>query len=197
MGPFQVSSSGKSVQTATGPDQLLTLNKPMSKLDVTNIISFQTLSILFNHEPPQPPSSPGYADVQLAQFAHGYTYIPSIWMTWQNHSPAYPGPPPVSGTATTFYDFGDETAAANIPGVGNATVLSLYAVVQYNDGGLIRNNTDAFFYVVVDATNVTLYLRKAVLESTLSGSIVPIFIIGTSVDMRLYVFAEPATTSTY
>lgn len=193
MGPFAVSSNGNSVQTAVGPAALLTIKAPMTKLDVTNLVSFQTISVLFNTEPPQPTVSVSTADVQLAQFPHGYSYIPAIWMAWQNSSPAYPPRPSSTGTATTFYDFGDDSAAADIPGVGNATQLSLYARVDSYPFG----STGAFFYVIVDATNVTLYLRKFVLQGASGGGVIPLYIIGTTANLRLYVFTEPATTSTY
>jgi hypothetical protein len=198
MGPFAVSSTGKSIQTALGPDQLLTFDQPLTKLDVTNTVSFQTLSILFNTESPQPPIiAPFYAEVQIYQFPHGYNYIPAIWMEWQNPAPAYPGAPGPGGTATTFFTFGDDSASANIPGVGLTSQLSQYALVQFNDGGAPSGNTMGFFYLIVDEKNVTLYFRKNLIATTTGGALVPLFVIGTTVNMRIYVFTEPATTSTY
>lgn len=197
MGPFAVSASGVNVQAAAGPKSLLSLNAPMTKLDTTNIVSFQTISLLFNHEPAQPTYG-APTDTLLYQFAHGYTYIPAIWLTWQNPAPAYPAAPGVGATALRLNAFGDETAAFNIPGIGTATQLSIYADLMYNDPVFGTGNfTDAFLYAVVDATNVSIYVRKVVLLQTSGGADLPIFIIGTTANMRVYVFTEPGTTSTY
>lgn len=195
MGPFSVSANGTSVQTATGPSALLSMGTPLTKLDITRAESFQTLSILFNHEPPQPTTSAHDKDVQIYQFAHPYPgSIPAVWMNWQNTSPAYPARPTTSGaTATTFYDFGDESAAANISGVGNATSLSLFAQAVANPYG----TTSGFFYVVVDTKNVTIYFRKTLNQTDQNTNVVPLYVIGVTANMRIYVFAEPATTSTY
>jgi hypothetical protein len=198
MGPFSVSSSGKSVQTAAGPDQLLTFKNPFTKLDVTNTVSFQTISVLLNHEPPQPTVGSPTTDTQIYQFKHGYTYIPAVWMNWQNPAPAYPPSPPSSGgTALTLYDFGDETAAYNIPGVGGSSALSLFAQQKYNDSGFVKVSNTAFYYLIVDQTYVTLWLRKTGTLVTAGNIIVPIYLIGTTANFRIYVFTEPATTSTY
>lgn len=191
---FQVSQTGQSVYTATGPQQLLNDNQPLSKLDTTQDVSFQTLSILFNHEPPQPSSGTGYSQTLIYQFKHPYTYTPAIWMTWQNTSPAYPAAPGTGGNATTFFDFGDDTAAANVPGVGGTTGLALYARSQYNsDPTYGTNGTTGFYFAKADTQNVYIYFEK-------NGFITPyapLYVIGTTANMRVYVFAEPATTSTY
>ena len=197
MGPFAVAANGQSVQTATGPQSLLTASKPLSKLDTTNIVSFQTISILFNNEPPQPTTSVPITDTLLYQFAHGYTYIPDVWMIWQNPAPAYPASPPAGGTATTFNAFGDETASGNI--ISSATQLSIYADVAYNDPGygFVGNFSDAFLYLIVDNTNVSIYMRKIANLETSASTVIPVFVIGTTVNIRIYAFVEPGTTSTY
>lgn len=199
MGSFAVSNSGSSVQTANGPQQLLAEDKPMTKLDTTNTVSFQTISLLFNAEPPQPTPVTLATDTQLYQFAHGYDYIPTIWMEWQNASPSYPPPPGAPGSATTMFNaFGDDTAAFNIPAVGSATGLSLLAIVAYYDAFTgVGNYTSAFLYVVVDTVHVTLFVRQQALQLTSGGAVVPIHLGGTTVNIRIDVFTEPATTSTY
>lgn len=203
MNPFAVAANGQSVNTATGPQSLLSSAAPLSKLDVTNINSFQTVNILFNHEPPQPALPVGnFVDTQLLQFAHGYTYIPAVEMTWQNPSPSYPATPGAGSSATTFFEIGDETGSANIPGVNNSIISGTatrtpFASVFYNGGGISVQQTDAYFYIKVDATNVTLYIRKVIVAASYTATYYPLYVIGESVNMRFYVFAEPGTTSTY
>lgn len=196
-----MAANGASVDTATGPQSLLNDQWPFTKLDVTKNESFQTIEILFNHEPPQPDPSTFISDTLLFQFAHTYNpVIPSTWMEWQNSSPSYP-PPPSSpgGSATTFPAFGDDSAASNGLNGGTATQLSLYADLAYDDAIFgVGNATMAFLYVKIDATNVSIYIRKEGLIPNSSTFLPePIFVIGTTVNMRVYVFTEPATTSTY
>lgn len=196
---FQVSANGSSVQSAQGPQSLLSDKTPLTKLDTTKLESFQTISILFNSEPPQTDPGTFVSTTQLYQFAHGYTYIPDIWMAWQNPAPAYPSPPTSSGaSATTFNAFGDESASSNIPAVGNSTALELLAVVNYFDPiNGPANYTMAFLYCIVDATNVTIYVNKTAYKKNSSGNIVPIYLVGVTANIRLYVFTEPANTIIY
>lgn len=195
---FQVAANGQSVQTATGPQALLKETQPFTKLDVTKIESFQTIQILFNHEPTQPDPITGQAYTQLYQFAHGYTYIPRIWMEWQNLAPSYPAAPGPGGSATTFFTFGDDTASLDIPTFGNTTALSLFARALYNSDPTYGNaSATAFLYVTVDVTNVTIFMGKVGQSFIIGGPIPPVFVIGETANIRLYVFTEPATTSTY
>lgn len=195
---FAVSTSGSSIQTALGPQALLSMKNPFTKLDTTNKNSFQTISLLFNHDPTQPPNaSPYYADSLLYQFAHGYQYIPATWFSWQNPAPSFPSPPGSGGSATTFYTFGNDEANAEVLPT-TASQISLFATTQYNAGSGAFIATTAVLYTVIDTTNVSIYMRKdAVRQTSLGGSVVPLDVIGESVNMRLYVFTEPATTSTY
>lgn len=198
MGPFAVSATGVSVNTASGPQSLLSAHAPLMKLDVTNVQSFQTMNLLFNHEPPGPPSSGGFVDTQIDQFAHGYEYIPAFAFTWQDPAPQFPAAPPVGSSALTLFNFGDDSAASNISGVGGTTALSLFAQLQYTfTGPNTITPSNAFFYAIVDTTNVTLYVRKVTQLIPSLGAALPINIIGTSANFRYYVFAEPGTTSTY
>lgn len=190
---FQVSATGSSVETAQGPQQLLNDTWPLTKLDTTKTQSFQTISILFNHEPPQPDPVTLLSRTQIYQFAHGYNYVPAIWMEWQNKAPAYPALPGPGGHSTTFFDFGDDTANENIPGFGSTTGLAVYARIQYNaDPTYGTASGTAYVFAIADATNITIYMEKVAFPVTC-----PIFLIGTTVSIRMYAFVEPANTSTY
>lgn len=199
---FAVSNSGSSVQTAVGPQQLLSMNNPFTKLDTTKIISFQTIQLLFNTEPPQPPNTgPFYSNTLVYQFAHGYEYVPAIWMDWQNNSPAFPGDPGPSSSNMILYPNGDDSAGVNAyDAIVNNTIdianTTLVALEQYNNAGSTSGATQALLYTKVVGPNVNLYLMKQTIE-TVGGSVIPLFLIGVILDIRIYVFTEPATTSTY
>lgn len=197
---MDVSASGASIETATGPSQLLSMKNPFTKLDTTNQVSFQTIQLLLNHEPPQAPAtSPFYTNTLVYQFKHGYSYIPAVWMEWQNNSPAFPAAPASGSTATTFFPTGDDAAgkAAYLTSTGTLTEGdSLVAQVQYNSSGTLFNATDGSLFLTADATYVYLYVQKLTLL-TIGGAIKPLFLIGTILNIRIYVFVEPATTSTY
>lgn len=203
MGPFAVSSNGSDVQTATGPQQLLSIGKPLTKLDITNQVSFQTIQLLFNHEPPQPPNSaPFYSNTLVYQFPHGYDYVPATWMEWQNHSPAFPLAPGIGSSNTIFYPNGDDSAGLTAYDaiVNNAIIggssNSLVALTQYNNAGSTSFTTSASLYLKADKININLYLLKETIE-TIGGGVIPLFLIGVILDLRIYVFTEPGTTSTY
>lgn len=196
---FQVAINGQSVQTAAGPQSLLNDNNPLAKLDTTNQVSFQTINVLFNSEPPQAPSSaPFYSNTLITSFNHPYTYTPSIWMMWQNPSATFPpDPTSPSASATTFYAFGDDgagaTAKQTIGGsIVGGTASNLMALLRYDASGTVISPTDALFYATADATKVYLYLMKRTL-ATVGGNIRPLFIIGESLNVRLYTFVEPVS----
>lgn len=204
MPPFAVSASGASVQTATGPNQLLNYDKPMTKLDTTNIVSFQTIQLILNHEPPQAPSgSPYYTDTIVYQFKHGYNYVPAIWLSW-NFPAANPDPStPAVGTSNTIsYPNGNDSGGlvayeATQGTIDLTTQASKLAIQQYNSStsGLF-NATDAILYATVDATYVYVHIMKRTL-ATVGSAIVPLYLIGYIMNLRVDVFCEPATTSTY
>lgn len=200
---FAVASSGASIQTATGPNKLLSINNPFTKLDTTNIVSFQTIKLILNHEPPQAPNAaPWYTDTVVYQFAHGYNYKPAIWMSWQ--FPAanpQPGNPPVSGSNTVSYPNGDDTCGdymyyATTGNVLGGVSVVLLAIEQYNNAGSVLQATQAYLYATVDNTNVYIHIMKQTM-ATVGGAIVPLYLIGYVLNLRVYVFTEPATTSTY
>lgn len=202
MPAFAVSASGSSVQEATGPQQLLSMNNPFTKLDTTNQSSFQTIQLLFNSEPPQPPSgSPFYSNTLVYQFPHPYNYVPATWLSWQNNSPAFPGDPGSGNSNMVLFPNGDDSAGVNAYdaielGQIDISNTTLVALEQYNDGGGVGGATQALLYSKADADNINIYFMKQTIE-TVGGSVIPLFIIGVILDIRVYVFTEPGSISTY
>lgn len=201
MPAFSVAANGQSVETANGPNQLLSMSNPFTKLDTTNIVSFQTIQLIVNHEPPQPPpTSPFYTDTIVYQFKHGYDYIPSVWLSWQ--FPAAnpnPGDPPSGGNNQLSFPNGDDSGGLALFDATQGNInqsFSPLALQQYNDGSGVGYVTAAFLCITADATNVYIHLIKNALGSV-GGATIPLFLIGYVLSMRTYVFTEPATTSTY
>jgi hypothetical protein len=202
MESFSVSSSGSRVQTALGPDSLLSIDKPLTKLDTTNKVSFQTISILFNREPPQPTAS-SYTNTVLYKTEHGYkNYIPSTWMSWQNPAPSPTASPSVPGNhALRTFAFGDDTNSVELLGDIHGAVPGIYEQTLigediYNDAGILYLTTIANLVLTADDTNIYLSVLKENVVPVL-GVAPPIHLAGITLNVRVYVFSEPATTSDY
>lgn len=78
-GPISVSAPGKSLIGATSQDITFSTRFPFAKLDSTNPVSFEVLTIFFNNEPPDPSSSNTNKRTLVLSYPHGYTYTPSSW----------------------------------------------------------------------------------------------------------------------
>ena len=166
------------------PLQTLVGSTPYTKLDTANIVSFQTIVILFDHEPTQPPAvAPYTVSTPIYQFAHGYSYISSIWAMWQNSSPESPDSPSSGNTASYFNAFGDD-ANTNI------------GYIVYNDSGAITQMTKADLVITADNINVYIAVKKTTL-ATLDLATVPLYLAGITLNLRIYCFTEPANTSSY
>lgn len=203
-GPLTVVTPGSNIQNPSLSDLVLDSSIPFTKLDTTTNTSFQTISVLFSNEPAQPPlAAPNYSITEIYQFPHGYNYIPSIWLMWQNSSPEFPPTPADDSliTATTFYPFGDDTsslaALLSIQEGGPYEAVPTYLATQLygaNNGTL--QTTTAILYTMVDNTNVYINVMKFA-TGLIDGAISPLYLAGVTLDIRCYVFAEPANTSTY
>lgn len=201
-GPLTVVKSGANINTTNIHELITDTTIPFTKLDTQNVVSFQTISLLFNKEPAQPPASaPFYSITQVYQFPHGYSYVPSIWLMWQNSSPEFPPPPTiVNSSATTYYPFGDDTSGYDVLGsiqldsfIESGTQLASQLYLANN--GMFQT-TAAQLYATVDATNVYINIIKFAV-SLIGGNAIPLFLAGVTLDIRCYVFTEPADTSIY
>jgi hypothetical protein len=80
MGPIAVSAPGTSLTGTVGKDVTFSTRYPFAKLDSTNNVSFQTITILFGVDTPSPDGTDTTTNSTLVyQFAHGYKYVPSTW----------------------------------------------------------------------------------------------------------------------
>lgn len=193
MGPITIVTPGSNLQTAVGSSVLFSSKNPFTKLDTTNMVSFQTLSILFSSEPTQPTPSILTETTQIYQFVHNYTYIPATWMTWQNSSPEYPPTPPAMGDfATTFPAFGDDSFASGASASNTPVATEYYNI----DGTISLPVTNASLSCTVDDTNVYLSIVKTA-NDLISGAVIPLYLAGVTLNVRIYCFVEPANNSTY
>lgn len=196
-GPITVVTSGANINTTNPNEIIMNSSDPFTKLDTTNIASFQTINLLFNHEPPEPTLINPYTNTLVYQFPHNYSYTPRSWMMWQNPAPSYPALPGVGGSAYTYNAFGDDTSCQNI--IGGATSIGLFSSVAYNDPsfGLIQYATVSFFVSMLDTKYVYIYLQKRMNLATSGGTEVPMFVEGQTANIRVYIFTEPLLTSNF
>jgi hypothetical protein len=190
-----IAAPNTDTRSARGADVFFTTKYPFMKLDTTNEVSFQTISVLFNSEPPQPPAF-SYTNTLIYSFAHGYDYVPSVWLTWQNPSPSFPAPPPDNSSNITYYAFGDDSGSIILAGdfagqTLGSSALGQVAVTNYTLSGITQATTDAYLAVYADEQNVYLSLLKENIAVINPGSIVPpVNVQGVSLNIRCYVFVE-------
>lgn len=132
-----VSSNGVDVGAATGPQVIFSSQYPFGKLDKTNKVSFQNISILFNREPPNPNGTTQTLLTTLVyQFPHGYKYVPSTWFLMQNPSNTGVGIQPAyqqeGGTVIATDEF--LLTAAIIRMQADATNIYFYIDKYYTQG---------------------------------------------------------------
>jgi hypothetical protein len=79
-GLISASAPGTSLTAATGPDVTFSTKYPFHKLDSTNDVSFQVITLFFAKDPPIPDGNTVfYRRTLIYSFPHDYTYIPSTW----------------------------------------------------------------------------------------------------------------------
>lgn len=78
-GPISVSAPSVSLIGAASGDITFSTRYPFAKLDSTNPVSFEVLTIFFNTEPPDPSSVNTSVETLVYSYPHGYTYTPSTW----------------------------------------------------------------------------------------------------------------------
>jgi hypothetical protein len=130
-GPISVSAPGKTLVGASSSDVTFSTRFPFHKLDSTNPVGFQVLTVFFNSDTPTPPAASGHTATNktlVYQYAHGYKYVSSSWflISLDNFST-------VLGSEGSWI-------------VGNASGIS---------PGIAQ------FVIEVDATNVTFYVTKS------------------------------------
>lgn len=108
---------------------LMNMRDPMAKLDTTNPVSFQNISLTFNTDPPEPTGAGEEKETVVYQFAHGYTYSPTVWTLAQvTQRPTTPG---------TFYQNFFQTV-----GVIKSTTAADFAALQ-------MRNDNQYVYISV------------------------------------------------
>lgn len=81
-GPISISKPGISLVGATSKDISFSTRYPFHKLDSTNPVSFQVLTVFLAKDTPTPAASPGNTATNrtlVYQYPHGYSYVPSSW----------------------------------------------------------------------------------------------------------------------
>jgi hypothetical protein len=129
---IKVSAPEKDVLTSADADLLLNITDPLTKLDVSNDVSFRNITLTFVNNPPEPSGifPDIYATTLVYSFNHGYDYVPATWFLIQVVLP-------VSGSI-------------------------FYQSYFQDGGLVDSNSAfdEALFYVQVTATAVNFYIRK-------------------------------------
>lgn len=81
-GPISVSAPGKSLIGASASEITFSTRFPFHKLDSTNMVSFEVITLFLAVDTPNPAPPLGFSDTNstLVHFyPHDYTYVPSSW----------------------------------------------------------------------------------------------------------------------
>lgn len=161
-----ISSNNVDVRTATGSQVTFSTSYPFGKLDKTNPVSFQNISLLFNHEPPTPNGTSVFSQTTLVyQFAHGYKYVPSVWFLMQNPTNVGIGLEPnyqQEGGIIIATNEGNFTAAVMTINV-DATNVYFYVTKTYTSGDTLPN-------IQGFTLNIRVYVFAGDLTGTPAGS---------------------------
>lgn len=163
-------TDGTDVSAATGSQITFSLDNPFAKLDSTNPVSFENLSIRFKDDPPNPDGTIlTVLDTPLTSFPHGYTYVPSTWFLFQR---------------TLGLGVQNDGTSTFIPSY--AYENSLIAVTNPAD----NPNGSATLLITVDSTNINISVRK---RFSAAIGVVSCNIAGYQISLRSYVFVEDLT----
>lgn len=129
-GPLSISAPGTSLIGASAKDVTFSTRYPFHKLDSTNPVSFQVLTVFLAVDTPAPAAGAGATasnKTLVYKYPHGYNYVPSSWF--------------LVSTDNFTTVLGSEGAWL----IGNASGVS---------------PAIAMFQVEIDATNVNFYIYK-------------------------------------
>ena len=159
-GPISVSAPGTSLIGASSKDITFNTRYPFAKLDSTNPVSFQVITLFFNTEPPNP-SAGNTNKTLIYSFAHGYNYEPSTWflVSTDNFSS-------VIGTEGVWL-FGNSTT------FGSAYAILNIEVDTTNVNFYISKFTSTSPVVNPDIIGYSVSIRSYIFVEDLSGGSVP------------------------
>lgn len=79
---IKISSPNVDARDASNNELLLSSKYPYLKLDTQSTTSFQTVTLLFNNDPPEPGGT-GTKTTTVYSFAHNLGYTPRVWALFQ------------------------------------------------------------------------------------------------------------------
>jgi hypothetical protein len=145
---IKVSTPGVDVNKAKTNQLLLSSQYPFAKLDTQKAISFQTIYLFFNNDPPEP-SAGNTTTTTVYSFAHGYNYTPQVWGLFYVVS----GAPLTNFYQTYFQDYGI-IAAQNPISMAymyvTADATNVYVKVdKYYDGSNPNNLASSSYKITI------------------------------------------------
>ncbi len=162
-GPISISQNGKSISTATQQELLFNTAIPFAKIDSTKKASFKVVTILFGKEPPNPATP-----TSTATFSNTLIYQ-------YEHGYKY--------TPSTWFLISLDGFLSTEGAEGSMILIS----------GQLPASTNAKLNITVDDTYVKIYVYKEWGYVFGQPDPVPPNVIGLSVSIRAYIFAEDLT----
>jgi hypothetical protein len=164
-GPISVSAPGKTLVGASSSDITFSTRYPFHKLDSTNNVSFQIITVFFNSDTPTPAAGAGLTASNrtlVYQYAHGYKYEPSSWflVSLDNFTTILGS----EGSWLIGNASGASTAIAKFEVDIDATNVNFYIFKQWtNDGATPAPSVLGYFLTV----------RSYIFVEDLTGTMVP------------------------
>lgn len=143
-----ITQPGVDTTGATLNETTLNTSYPMLKLDTTNAVAFQTLTLSIVNDPPEPVGPAVHKYTVIYKYKHGYIYKPAIETLFNVTTP----PPGTSFSTPYFLDWtvlGAHTAFDNASLYAVADDTWVYYIVdKYKDSGGSAN--------LLTGTNITI-----------------------------------------
>jgi len=166
---MQVSSNGVNLKNANTNQTIFNDKYPFHKLDKTNQVCIQTITLQFYHEPPNPNGTTVFSlTTQIYKFAHGYSYIPATWSLFV-----------LNNTNIGTKNSGGFVSQPDFYNQGSGVIMLT------TDDGL----NGAFLQVIADATYVYVNVIKNYDTVDDLSPALP-NILGAVINLSIYVFVE-------
>lgn len=163
--PITVSKPGISLIGASTEDISFSTQYPFHKLDSTNPVSFEIITVFFNSDTPTPAAGSGQTATNrtlVYQYPHGYTYEPSSWFLISTDN--FTNVKGSEGSWLIGSASGVSTAIAKFEVDVDETNVNFYIFKQWTNNGITPAPSVLGYFVTV---------RSYIFVEDLSATMVP------------------------